>query len=240
MSKVKNLSIDDIMTPADEVMEKQNTPPEKKGATSKRVSKKQKGGKEMDDNSFSIALEKKVETKPGTNVKLGRMELYRPAEYVKVNFHMNFDKRKITYEEAFQWMWNTLDESVKNLPVEQVGDTIRRAGELVKQAAPMQTATPQRPPQQSISPKQTMTTETVATAPRQRWIRWEQRPIADLSEWVPRSPFKESTKRPGFFHCTEREADPTELAEIKLGQIEGAWYSPPSGNFQGRIWYRRE
>jgi hypothetical protein len=213
------------------------------GRASNEASKTNPEGEhmEIDDYSFSVGMELKRETRAGMNIKVGRNEVFRPAETVKIWSNVNFDKRKITFEEAFRGLAEKLLNEMEKLPFADVDSVIEEAKEISASTSP-----PPQPVQRERStPRRSSTSrrDSQRTSGRKgwsAWIPWENRPIVDLSEWFPRSPFKESETRPGFYHCGERDMDEQEAKDIFDGKIDGAWYSEPRGQFQGRYWYRRE
>jgi hypothetical protein len=108
------------------------------GRASNEASKTNPEGEhmEIDDYSFSVGMELKRETRAGMNIKVGRNEVFRPAETVKIWSNVNFDKRKITFEEAFRGLAEKLLNEMEKLPFADVDSVIEEAKEISASTSP--------------------------------------------------------------------------------------------------------
>jgi hypothetical protein len=256
MPKKKKIpkNVDEIFEGADKVLEdqKEDAPPESGDAAQSGVRKLTIGEQDMseiesDDYGFTVGIELKKELRAGMNIKIRGLELFRPAETVKIWTSMNFDKRKITLKEAFDWLYNKVAENADTLPVFTVEDTVNEAKGLMD-TAPAQTRSPRPPPPAPLREQSQRGYGRPEPVPDPEDLG-AYRDIGDFfrnaprapPEWRPRSPFQAS-RRDGFFSCALSRMDETELAEIQRGEYPWAWVAPSSTNREGRtfaprVWY---
>lgn len=238
-----------MMNTAESVLEqnREESPPTSDDASQKGVRVLKIGEEEpmdIEDYAYSISIEIKKELRPGMNLKVGRLELFRPSETVKVWTTMNFDRRKQTHRDAFDWLLDKLQEEVDTIPVYSVRDAVAEARE-VEASAPTPTPTrPPQPPPRRAPPRRVNTTPVPDLTGDEMYRDFHafirQSPRAP-SDWRPKSPFQASNKSytSGFYSCAESQMEDSgeEADQIKAGELAWAYYNAPSGQYAGRFWY---